>query len=291
MITSWQRLPVTVRAVISGGVMAAAGTLPWALLASANARYVASVPWAVPVTVLYLWFFWRYARGEGWPAATAAARRTSHRANRLSDDVWGAALFAGMLGLITVVLFQLVMNRLVRLPAQPVDDLAGIPRLTLLFLLIMSAVVSGVVEETSFRGYMQGPIERRHGPVIAILVTGLSFGFAHFTHPEVTLILMPYYLVVAAVYGIITHLTNSIFPAMVLHAGGNLLTSFDLLARGQAEWQASSTPTPLIWETGADASFLLSLLALLFASAASLWAFKGLAQLAGQDLKAVETSG
>jgi hypothetical protein len=198
-MTTWHRLPVAARAVISGAIMATAGTLPWALLASGNARYLRSVPWAVPITALYLWFFWRYAEGEGWPAATAAARRTSHRANRLSDGVWGAALFAGMLGLITVVLFQLVMNRLVRLPAQPVDDLAGIPRLTLLFLLIMS--------------------------------------------------------------------------------GGNLLTSFDLFARGQAEWQASSTPSPLIWETGADASFLLALLALLLAFAASLWAYTGLAQL------------
>ena len=65
----------------------------------------------------------------------------------------------------------------------------------------MASIVAGVVEEASFRGYMQGPIERRHGPVVAILVTGSVFGFAHFTHPEVTLILMPYYLAVAAIYG------------------------------------------------------------------------------------------
>jgi membrane protease YdiL (CAAX protease family) len=35
---------------------------------------------------------------------------------------------------------------------------------------------------------MQGPIERRHGPVVAILVTGSLFGLLIFTHPEVTLI-------------------------------------------------------------------------------------------------------
>jgi hypothetical protein len=77
---------------------------------------------------------------------------------------------------------------------------------------------------------------------------------------------------------------------MVLHAGGNLLTSFDLLARGQAEWQTSATPAPLIWETGADASFLLALFALLLAFAASLWAYKALAQLARQNLTAAETN-
>ena len=66
---------------------------------------------------------------------------------------------------------------------------------------VMSAVVAGVVEETSFRGYLQRPIERRHGPVIAILVTGSVFGLAHFAHPDVGVVLLPFYIAVAAVYG------------------------------------------------------------------------------------------
>ena len=91
--------------------------------------------------------------------------------------------------------------------------------------------------------------------MVAILVTGSVFGFAHFTHPEVTLILMPYYLAVAAVYGTLAYLTNSIWPSVVLHAGGNMFVALDFFARGQSEWQASSSPAPLIWETGPDASF------------------------------------
>ncbi len=141
----------------------------------------------------------------------------------------------------------------------------------------MSSVVAGVAEEASFRGYMQGPIERRHGPVIAILVTGGLFGFAHFTHPEVTLILMPFYLAVAAVYGALAYLTNSILPGMVLHAGGNVLGALDLFARGRSEWQASSTPKPLIWDSGADASFWVSLVAALIVGAAAVWAYAALA--------------
>lgn len=42
--------------------------------------------------------------------------------------------------------------------------------------LVMSAVVSGVVEETAFRGYVQGGIERRHGLTTAIVVIGGLFG-------------------------------------------------------------------------------------------------------------------
>lgn len=187
MISLWKHLPIVVRGVLTGTVVATAGTVPWALLASANSKHGSAVPWAVPPTALYLWLFWRYVRGAGWPRTTAEARRTACRANRLSDEVWGAAMIAGILGLVALVLLLRVMNRMVTLPPQPSDDLAHLPFMTLVPLLLMSAVVAGIAEESAFRGYMQGPIERRHGPVVAILVTGSLFGLVHFTHPEVAL--------------------------------------------------------------------------------------------------------
>ena len=275
----WQRIPVIVRAVLTGLVVATAGTTPWAILVSANAKHRSAVPWAVPATALYLWLFWRYVRGAGWPRSTAEARRTNCRANPLSGDVWGMALFAGGLGLVAVVLLQGVTSRLVTLPQQQDLDVSQYPLVTVSLWVLMSAAVAGVVEEASFRGYIQGPIERRHGPVIAILLTGSLFGFAHFTHPEVTLILMPYYLAVAAVYGALAYLTNSILPSMVLHAGGNVLGALDLFARGRSEWQASPTPKPLIWESGADASFWVAVVAALLAGAVAVWAYAALARV------------
>jgi len=140
----------------------------------------------------------------------------------------------------------------------------------------MSAAVAGVTEEVAFRGYLQGPIERRHGPVTAILITGVLFGFMHFTHPEVTLVLMPFYLAVAAVYGMLAYLTNSILPSMVLHGGGNVFAAFALFAGGQSEWQAPSSPRPLVWETGPDASFWVSVGATLVVGAAAVWAYAAL---------------
>jgi hypothetical protein len=141
----------------------------------------------------------------------------------------------------------------------------------------MSAVVAGVVEETSFRGYLQRPIERRHGPVVAILIAGTLFGFAHFTHPEVGFVLLPYYLAVAAVYGALAYLTDSVFPSMVLHAGGNMLSAFDFFTRGRSEWQLSTAPKPLIWKTGPDAAFLVNLVALLIVGTLTVLAYTALA--------------
>lgn len=276
----WVRLPVLVQAVVAGLAVAAAGTIPWATLLAANIEHQPALPWAVPIMAVYLWFFWRYVRGEGWPPSTAAARRASSRANGLPADLWGPALLAGVLGLVSVLLLQGVLSRLVALPQQRDLDVSQYPVLTVLLWVLMSAVVAGVVEETSFRGYVQRPIERRHGPVIAILVTGSLFGLAHSTHPEVSIVVLPYYLAVAAVYGALAHLTDSTLPSMVLHGGGNVFSAFDLFTRGRSEWQLQAAPKPLIWEAGPDASFLANAAGLVVVGAATVWAYAELARAA-----------
>jgi membrane protease YdiL (CAAX protease family) len=189
------------------------------------------------------------------------------------------------MGLGAVVLLQVVMNRVVRLPVQQLDDLSQLPGLTLFCFLVTGSLVAGIVEEAAFRGYMQRPIERRHGVFVAILLTGMLFGFGHFSHPEVTLILMPYYMAVAAVYGMIAYLTDSILPSMVLHAGGNIFSGLGLLMGGRSEWQATSQPAPLIWEAGADASFWSACAFTLIAGGASIWAYVALARVVQEDGK------
>jgi membrane protease YdiL (CAAX protease family) len=134
--------------------------------------------------------------------------------------------------------------------------------------------------KSSFRGYLQRPIERRHGAVIAILVAGVLFGLTHFTHSEVTIALLPYYVAVAAVYGGLAHLTDSTLPSMILHGGGNVFSAFDLFTRGRSEWQLSTTPQRLIWETGPDAAFVANAVGLLAVESAAAWAYVELARAA-----------
>jgi membrane protease YdiL (CAAX protease family) len=271
---------IIVRAVLIGMFVAIAGTIPRNLIFAANLRYYASVPWAAPVTAMYLWFFWRYLKGSGAPESTAEQRRASLRANAVSGNVWAWALLAGGLGITALVLALRVANRVVVLPHQQLPHLAQVPEVTVVTLLFMAAPVAGIIEEAAFRGYMQGPIERRYGLAVAILITGTMFAVAHL---DFTVILWPYYLAVAAIYGTVTYLTNSILPAVVLHTSGNIYSNFDLWLHGQAEWQTSSGPAGLIWKTGVDASFWVSSIALFIVAAATVWSYRTLARVARES--------
>lgn len=280
MISLWQRLPVVVRAVVAGVAVAAAGIVPWAMLATANQRVLLSVPWAVVPTALYLWLLWRYLNGEGWPSSSSAARRSSLRANAVPADAWGIALMAGMIGMAALLPLASLLGRLVALPveAQPITPPADMPFITTFTLLVMGSIVAGVVEEAAFRGYMQGPIERRHGPVAALLISGVLFGAGHVNHhPSAVLAMMPFYVGVVAVYGGIAYFTNSIVPGIVLHALGDVWSLTRLWITGQPEWQLSAQPARTIWETGVDGAFWGSLTAFLVFGAAAVWAFVALA--------------
>jgi hypothetical protein len=99
----------------------------------------------------------------------------------------------------------------------------------------MSSIVAGVTEEAAFRGYMQGPIERRYGLAAAILVSGTAFGLLHFpNHPADVLVMLPYYI--AGVGGVwrLTWAANSILPALVLHSGGDVISLGRLWMTGPA---------------------------------------------------------
>jgi membrane protease YdiL (CAAX protease family) len=270
-----ERLPAIIDAVLIGMLILIVGTVPRNVLFAANLRYSSGVPWAIPMIGLYLWFFWRYLAGWGPPETTAVVRRASLRANPLPIRVWAWALLAGTLGIATLVIALRLANRMIKLPDQQPPDLTGIPAMTLFLLLLMSSIFAGVVEEASFRGFMQGPIERRHGPVLAILITGVMFAVAHL---DFTPVLLPYYVAVAAIYGMATYLTDSILPAVVLHTSGNIYSNTDLWWRGRAEWQASRGTSGLIWESGADMAFWMSAVAIIVLAVAMVWSYFMLAR-------------
>jgi len=185
-----------------------------------------------------------------------------------------------------------IMGRLVTLPAEaePITMPAEMPFVTVFLLLVMSAIVAGIVEEAAFRGYMQGPIERRYGPAVAILINGVVFGLAHYNHhPTSVLVMLPFYVGVSAVYGGLTSATNSILPGVVLHAGGDVFTLARMWTAGKSEWQLSAAAPRLIWETGVDFTFLWSVTVFVVLGASTVWAYSALARTAREREDSIGT--
>ena len=289
VIALWQRLPVIVRALIAGLAVALAGITPWGGiagfpgLAGWNLRVLPQVPWAILPMALFLFVYLRYLKGAGWPRATAELRRTSLRANPLPSDLWAMSLFAGFIGLASLVPLTAIMGRLYTLPAeaQPINVPAAMPPATTLLLIVMSSLVAGIAEESGFRGYMQGPIERKYGFAAALAISGTMFGLGHFNHhPVAVLQMLPFYIAVSAIYGGLAYATNSILPGIVMHAAGDIWSVTRLWITGKPDWQLSPAPSALLWETGIDPAFVTSLAAFLVLAAAATWAIAGVAHAA-----------
>ena len=174
------------------------------------------------VTAGWLWFFWWYLSGHGWPRSTAEARRRDLRAPSLSKRAWAWALIAGALGINGTIAMAFATARLAHLPreafAAPVD-FSKYSTLTIVCAIACISATAGIVEEAGFRGFLISPIQRRHGWTIAILISGIMFFLDHhLSHAYATSAFLPFFLVISAVHGLLVKYSGSIRPSMLLHA-------------------------------------------------------------------------
>jgi len=281
--TLWRRLPVIVRAVVVGLVVLTAGQIMTGPLIFANLKYWPSVPWSVPLLAAYMWFFWQYLQGRWWPRSTSETRRRDLRARSLSRRVWFWAMTAGVLTTACNFALQWVVGRLAPLCYDVPVVLKQFPFLTLLSVLIMLSIVAGIVEEAACRGYMQSPIERRHGIVVAIVVVSIVFGALHLAdgQPRMTAARMFFIVLAAVLYGLMVFLTDSILPGIVLHAAGDAVGIVWI-------WWLTEHPAPRPVQRGFaaavhDPQFWTYCAEALVFGVAAVWAFRRLAHVARSE--------
>src|SRR5262249_48963778 len=116
MARLWRRLPVIVRAIVIGELVVSIGGLLPELAIVVNLKTSPQVPWLLPATALWLWLFWWYLSGGGWPKSTSEMRRRDLRGGPLSGRVWGWAVVAGVSGILCAVVLAFVLVRLAIVP-------------------------------------------------------------------------------------------------------------------------------------------------------------------------------
>lgn len=146
--------------ILTGLLIAAAGLVPWTLLAQVNARVRPDLPWAAVASLAYLVPLLMWLDGSGPPRRTAGRRRQRLRLWPPSPpdakDASGVpvAALAALLGVVYVLWIMLGRS-------SPTPDLSAFPTTSYRWsMFIMGGVTAGVVEEAAFRGYMQTGIER-----------------------------------------------------------------------------------------------------------------------------------
>ena len=274
MIRIWDRLPAVIRAILAGYFVTAVGSLANFFI-FANLKFLPQVPWLLPATFAWLWLFWKYANGAGWPRSTREMRQTDLRAKSLPRRVWGWALFAGGMGLMSTLGIGFLTPRLADIPASAFKipiDFSVYPWWMTLSILLAISLTAGVAEESGYRGFMLSPIQRRHGWIAAALITGFVFFLDHhFSHAYATFAFLPFFLSVSAIHTLLVHRTGSIRPSIVLHAALDFVVipiQYGLIVK---------VPITSVLKTGVDRSFVIEGIATLIFGFAAIPAFQKLA--------------
>ncbi|NAY92191.1 CPBP family intramembrane metalloprotease [Muricauda sp. JGD-17] len=272
-------IPVWAKAIFFGFIILELGTKLWSLIAIANFSTSPKIPWSFPLMAVVLVLLWNYLDGNWMPRSTQGIRHLWMRANslKIKHRKWGW-ISAVLLGC-TIFCFAVLGMRIVDVPSGQIvqiEHISKYPPWTIISLITMTSVTAGVIEEISFRGYMQKPMELKYGPKIAITVVALFFTILHLPNATITPGLIPIFFLGSIGWGVLAYLTNSIIPGVVVHGAVDIIGYFSIWKNLEL---VKALSTKSVLKTGMDAPFLILLLITLMFTLLTVFGFKKLDRL------------
>jgi membrane protease YdiL (CAAX protease family) len=250
------RLPISLRAIVSGLLIALVAANVWLLLLLNLGAPLAAIGEAI-FLALYVW----WASGGGPPGTTQAARAKAFRRGTLSPRQWFWTVIAAFFFAATVHASIVLLFRLVSFPMAAFRrgyDFSFIPSLPLKWLVVVvSAISAGICEETGFRGYMQRPIEQRYGARVAILISSLFFTAVHLSKGWAMAGMVPIVFGAGVLLGLLAWSSGSLIPGII----GHILMDIGLFSYWWTGIAGDFTAPP-ISETGLDRFFVMTCAAL-----------------------------
>jgi membrane protease YdiL (CAAX protease family) len=267
------RVPVLVRAVLTGLLIGLGAANVWPVLLA-----TLGMPLAAGAEVLFLALYLAWAAGNGPPKTWRLVRAESFRARRLTGADWLWGLIAAVSFAATVHAAMVVLFRLVPFPAAEFRlgyDLSGVHGAVMRWLVIViSAASAGICEETGFRGYMQQPIEGRHGPLVAILISSVLFTLLHLNKGWALVGMVPIVFGAGLLLGTLAWASRTLVFAMI----GHTIMDVGLFAYWWTQIAGTFSARP-ISETGMDRSFSIACVVLATATLVTLVAIARLGSL------------
>jgi membrane protease YdiL (CAAX protease family) len=211
-----QRLPIVIRAVIVGLLVGLIAANIWPLLLLSL-----GMPAAAGAEIVFLALYVWWVSGGGPPKSLRAARAENFRVRSLSAAQWAWGIVAAVSFAATIHAALVLLFRIVPFPAAAFHqgyDFSFIPSRQMQWLAcIVSALSAGICEETGFRGYMQRPIEKSSGPIVAITVSSLVFMLVHLTKDWALVGMVPIVFGAGVLLGALARASGTLIFGMLGH--------------------------------------------------------------------------
>ena len=211
----WHRLPLVIRAMLTGFAVSTLGVGAWALMGT-----TLPLPWPFILMIAFLWVYLKFFGGHWGPEKGRKERARLFRNTRLSRRIWILSLLAAALIVLIEQSGLVVTFRLSEFPSEEFlleyDFVNALPTWTAWLVVIMISVVAGICEETGFRGYMQVPMENRYSPFLAITVVSVVFVLVHLHQAWSGPILAQIFLI-SVLFGSIAYYSGSLIPGIIAH--------------------------------------------------------------------------
>ena len=274
----WQRIPLIVRAVLSGLVVyMLVGFFLWMAIVA-----LIPAPWSLVIMSLVLVVYWQVFSGRWGPQRSADLRRERFRAVKLPRKLWAWSLIAALVVVLFLQSALVVTFRLIPFPAESFAlgfEAGDKPSWLVWLYILLMAAVAGITEEVGFRGYMQVPLEKRYSAWVAILVSGLMFMVLHLNQAWAPYLLL-HLFVIGVAWGLLAYVSGSLIPGMVSHVLADIF-NFSYWwtdVAGHFERQPIAV-------SGLDAHFVVWLLVLIVALLGSIWVLRKTNEVRPFDLK------
>jgi membrane protease YdiL (CAAX protease family) len=104
----------------------------------------------------------------------------------------------------------------------------------------MVVLVAPLLEEITFRGWIQRPLERQFGAITAIAISAALFALCH-AEP----LRLPFLFLFGSILGVAAYRTRSIWASVAIHAGNNALITLAVAPPVEHALDALAPPTTL----------------------------------------------
>ncbi len=249
----WIKLPLIIRSIVSGFLVSSAGIAVWTVMILGI-----TPPWSVIPMIFALFLYWKYFSGRWNSKGMNDVKRKNFRRINLSRQEWKWGLTGAIFFVVIIQTSFVITFRIIEFPRTQFNAdypmLNKMPLWMAWLMLIMSSVVAGICEETGYRGYLQVPIEKKYGPVMAIIITSVVFTLIHlnktWAHP-----ILPHIFFASVLLGFLAYKSGSLIPGIVGHS---ILDIFDYSFWWTGIMGGFNRQT--IFKTGIDMDFIMWLL-------------------------------